>query len=166
MSERKVVVMAAKADRSARFYAVSAYVVHGRGADARYLLLRRSEDYLAGNWQMVVGGLKKGETAWQAALREIMEETNLTPDVLYNTGETEVFYHEQRDAVAVVPAFIAFVADDSEVLISPEEHDAYEWLGFDEALARLEFPQQKRVIRNVHENFVLADPPERLRIKF
>jgi dATP pyrophosphohydrolase len=158
--------MAKKSESPVLFYAVSAYVVRGRGEAARYLLLRRSEDYLAGNWQMVVGGVKKGETAWQAALREIKEETNLTPTALYNSGETEVFYHLQRECMAAVPAFVAFVADEGEVALSPDEHDAYEWLGLNEALARIEFPQQKRVMRLVHENFVESEPPARLRIDF
>ena len=145
------------------FYAVSAWVVRGRGADASYLLLRRCADYLAGNWQMVVGRMEKSETAWQAALREIREETGLAPTALYNSGETEIFYEARSDRMAVVPAFVAFVETD-EVTLSPHEHDAYEWLTFEEALERLEFPQQRRVLKAVNENFVIAEPQPRLLI--
>lgn len=146
------------------FYAVSAWVVRGRGADARYLLLRRCADYLAGNWQMVVGRMEKSETAWQTAMREIREETGLRPTALYNSGETEIFYEACSDRMVVVPAFVAFV-DEGQVTLSPDEHDAYEWLIFEDTLERLEFPQQRRVLRSVHENFVLAEPEERLRIE-
>lgn len=147
-----------------QFRAVSAFVVCGRGAEARYLLLHRAAEYLKGNWQMVVGRMEKGETPAQAALREVREETGLAPSRLYNSAETEVFYHAKEEAVAVVPAFVAFVEKTDGVVLSPSEHDAYEWLSFEEALARLEFPQQKRVLESVHRHFILAEPSERLRI--
>ena len=112
---------------------------------------------------MVVGRMKGGETAWRAALREIAEETGLPPRAFYNSGESEIFYEARSDRMVVVPAFVAFV-DSGEVALSPDEHDAFEWLCFEEARARLEFPQQRRVLASIHENFVLADPDERLRI--
>jgi len=145
------------------FHAVCAWVVRGRGEDARYLMLRRCADYLAGNWQMVLGRMEKHEPARRAALREIREETGLTPAALYNSGETEIFYEACSDRMVVVPAFVAFV-DELAVTLSPDEHDAYEWLAFKEALERLEFPQQRRVLKAIHENFVLAEPEVRLLI--
>ncbi len=147
----------------APFTAVSAWVVRREGAKARYLLLRRSAEYLKGNWQMVVGRPDGRECAVETVLREIREETGFHPAALYNSAEAEVFYEARSGGVAVVPAFVAFV-DRKEVTLSPDEHDAYEWLSFEEALGRLEFPQQKRILRSVHENFVLSEPNERLRI--
>ena len=157
--------MAAKAGRSVHVYSVAAHVVRGTGPDAMYLLLRRSCDYLAGNWQMVVGGVKEGETACQAVLREISEETGFVPERLYNTGETEVFYEARHDRVTAVPTFLAFVGAGGDVTLSPDEHDAYEWLSFEDARERLEFPQQRRVLESIHANFVLSEPTERLRVK-
>ncbi|MHC4714472.1 MAG: NUDIX hydrolase [Planctomycetota bacterium] len=156
--------MSPKASRSVDFYSVAAHVVAGGGAEARYLLLRRSGDYLKGNWQMVVGRIEKGEKAWKAVLREIREETGFAPRRLYNTGEVETFYEARGDRVAAVPTFLALVEGPGEVHLSPSEHDAYEWLSFEEAIERLEFPQQRRVLRNIHKHFVLNVPSERLRL--
>jgi dihydroneopterin triphosphate diphosphatase len=60
-------------------YCVSAYLIHSHSKGCDYLLLRRVEDYLKGTWQMISGGIKEGEKAYEAALRETFEETGLKP---------------------------------------------------------------------------------------
>ena len=134
-------------------HAVSAFVV----CNKKYLLIHRCSSYLPGTWQMVSGGIHKGETAWDAAIREIKEETGLTPDKLYSADAVETFYMLSRNQVTIVPVFVAFVSH-LEVTLAPQEHDAYEWLPFEEAQKRLVFSEQRRVIAHVHENFVLKDP--------
>ena len=46
-----------------------------------FLLLRRAadEEVYPGVWQPVTGRMHEGEKAWEAALREIKEETGLSP---------------------------------------------------------------------------------------
>ncbi|MBB3464556.1 8-oxo-dGTP pyrophosphatase MutT (NUDIX family) [Rhizobium sp. BK377] len=43
------------------------------------LLLRRNHT-LVGEWCQIAGAIEEGEKAWEAALREVNEETNLTCD--------------------------------------------------------------------------------------
>ena len=123
----------------------------------RYLLIRRCDKFLFGTWQMVTGGIEQGETACRAALREIQEETGLTPSVLYSADAVETFYMQSSDKIACVPVFVAFVEDQT-VRLSPEEHDAYEWLTFEEAKNKLVWAEQKRVITHIHNCFVLNKP--------
>lgn len=138
-------------------HAVSAYVVYRKGNKPLYLLLRRSGTYLTGTWQMVTGRIEEGETAGQAAFREIQEETGLAPKQIFSADAVETFYMQINDQIAFVPVFIAFV-EEINVRLSPTEHDAYEWLPFEGARERLVWAEQKRVITQVHECSVLKTP--------
>jgi len=113
---------------------------------------------------MISGGIIEGETVPQAALREIKEETGLIPISLYSADIVETFYMKSCDKITFVPVFIGFV-DKMEVSFSSQEHDAYEWLSFEEAKQRLVWSEQKRVIQHVHETCVLKQPHELLRVK-
>lgn len=108
---------------------------------------------------MVTGKIEKGETSPQAALREIREETGLKPTKLYCADAVETFYMQVRDQITIGPVFVAFV-DQMDVRLSPNEHDAYEWLPFEEARKRLAWAEQRRTIVQVHECFVLQTPDD------
>lgn len=132
-------------------HCISVHVIYQQ----KFLLLRRTADYLRGTWQMVTGGIDEGEKAYEAALREVKEETGLVPRYLYTADAVETFYMKVLDKIAFVPTFVAFV-DQTEVRLT--EHDLYEWLSFEQARERLIFSEQKRVITHVYQNFVLKDP--------
>lgn len=106
---------------------------------------------------MVSGGIEPRETAPTAAWREIREETGLIPSALYSADAVETFYMQSNDKITFVPVFVAFVKDTA-VSLSPQEHDAYEWLPFEEAKNRLVWAEQKRVISHIHNCFVLNKP--------
>ena len=142
-------------------YCISAFVICITDQVPRYLLIRRCGHYLPGTWQMVTGGIDEGETASQAALREIEEETGLIPSRFYCADAVETFYIQARDHITFAPVFVAFVTEMT-VRLSPEEHDAYEWLPMNEAIDRLAWSEQKRVISHVHEQFVLKKPNDLL----
>ncbi len=138
--------------------AISAYIICKTHTDAKYLLIRRCGRLLPGTWQMVTGGVHIGETAWETALREIQEETGIIPDSLYSADTVETFYMASNDKIAFVPVFVAFIHEPTTVQLSPDEHDAYEWLSFENAMKRLVWSEQRRTLTHVHENFVLNEP--------
>ncbi len=140
-------------------HCISAFVVFKKDSEPRYLLIRRCGKYLPGTWQMVSGGILEKETAPQAAFREIQEETGLIPTKLYSADVVETFYMKSCDKITSVPVFVAFV-ETMHVTLSPTEHDAYEWLAFQEAKNKLLFSEQKRVISHIHEMFVTNQPHE------
>jgi dihydroneopterin triphosphate diphosphatase len=138
---------------------VSVYVIHSRHNGNMFLLLQRSSEYLRGTWQMVSGGVKEGEKAYQAAIREVCEETGLIPDRLYNADAVETFYMTATDQVQFVPVFVAFIDTmNIEVQLNLNEHDNYEWVAFDVAQDRLIFSEQKRILSHVRSNFIENDP--------
>ncbi len=144
-------------------YCVSVFVVNKTAESPKYLLIRRCGKYLPGTWQMVTGGILEGETAPQAALREVQEETGLIPNEIYCADFVETFYMKSLDKIMFVPDFVAFV-DTMDVTLSPNEHDAFEWLSFEAAKEKLVWSEQKRAIHHIHENCVLKTPNSLLRI--
>lgn len=144
-------------------FSIAAYVcrvVSGRG---RYLVIRRSTPYLKDTWQMVSGRIEPGETGWEAALREIEEETGLVPDRFYSADILEQFYEPSQNCVNLVPVFVGFVDADREVRIS-WEHDAFEWIGVEDIDRYLLFEHQRLAVRYIERRFVWEAPNEFLRI--
>ena len=95
------------------------------------LLLRRTRPPV-GAWCQIAGRIEDGEKAWQAALRELREETGIRPEKLYSADICEQFYEAGRDAITVAPVFVAIV-DKSATVSLNHEHSAYRWVSFDEA---------------------------------
>ena len=144
-----------------RCYGVSAIVLRRR-LKVETLLLKRVRSF-NGQWCQVAGGIESGETAWQAALREIREETQLVPETLYSADLLERFYEIEKDAIWIAPVFVAFVKPDAEVSIN-EEHSDYRWMSFRKALSILPFPGQREILRRVQESFVRRKPLDLLQI--
>ncbi len=73
-----------------RAFLVSLVVLRKTDARHEVLLLERTQT-LVGEWCQVSGSIEEGETAWQAALRELNEETGLKPGALYSADTCEQF---------------------------------------------------------------------------
>lgn len=144
--------------------AVSVFVVTLKNDIPHYLAIRRCSNFLNGNWQMVSGGLETGETAPQGALRELKEETGLTPERMYSADFIEMFYEMRSNKIWHIPVFVAFVPEDSVITLSPSEHDTYKWLTYEEMLRTLEFRSQREALIAVHANSVCTAPNEFFRI--
>ncbi len=117
----------------------------GPGGPEALCLRRAPLARCAGSWEAIHGHVEAGESAVDAARRELMEETGLAPERLYNLSRVESFYLHREDAVAVIPAFCAWVAAGSEPRLSPE-HDAAEWLPAGAAAQRFAWPRERRAL--------------------
>src|SRR2546428_7970186 len=105
---------------------VDTYVLRRAGPTFEVLVLRRASGRSPGSWETVHGTIEPGETPVQAALREVLEETGLSPQRVYNVSRVGSFYLPQADAVAIVPVFSAFVDPAPEPSLSapPNRADA------------------------------------------
>ena len=112
-----------------------------------YLVLRRAAGrYDAGRWRVVTGKIEAGEAAWQAALRELREETGLQAGRLLAVPYVNQFYEWEHDRINAIPVFVAVVDADATVTLDGE-HEAHAWLGLEAAVERLAWPGQREGLR-------------------
>jgi dATP pyrophosphohydrolase len=129
-----------------------------------WLVLRRAPHILlGGTWQMVSGTIDAGEKAYEAAARELLEETGLRPLHFYQASYLNRFYLAATDQILLTPVFAAEVAADAEVRLS-DEHTAYEWVTPEEALRRYPWPGQRESLQTIREQFVLREALEQSRL--
>ena len=139
-----------------RSFAVSVVVVRKSGGESEVLLLRRTRS-LAGEWCQIAGAMEAGETAWEAALREVKEETGLRPVALYSADICEQFYEADRNAISLLPVFVGFARADDDVQLNAE-HNEFRWATFDEALRMVPFAGQRNVLAHIRREFIDREP--------
>lgn len=100
-----------------------------------------------GAWEVVHGRIESGEKPEQAARREVVEETGLPVERLYNVTCLPFYLHKQG-VVNMAVVFAAFVAAHSEVRLG-EEHDDAEWLPATQAAERIAWPRSREMIRDI-----------------
>lgn len=136
-------------------------VLFRRTPEPEFLVLQRSdeEEIYPGLWQIVSGGIEDGEKAYEAALREVKEETGFTPLGLYNTPLTNTFYFHTNDSVNLSPVFAAEVNGRDTIRLS-DEHKEFRWLTREKAISLLVWPGQKNAVRIIDEYIVSRNPSE------
>ncbi|MEM9438838.1 MAG: NUDIX domain-containing protein [Pseudomonadota bacterium] len=145
-----------------RAFISSLVAVREGKAGHEVLLLKRAET-LIGEWCQIAGKIEEGETAWQAAVRELSEETALSPQKLYSADICEQFYEADRDEITLAPVFVAFVGQNAQVALN-NEHSDFRWVSFTEAVEMVAFGGQRRILRWIEEEFILRLPSEHLYI--
>lgn len=144
---------------------IGAYILNTMESPYRYLLMKRSGTYFNGFWQTIWGKVHDGETCPETALREIKEETGLIPDRFYNSDALEMFYEPPDDQIYLAPIFVAYIDKPQEITLHENEHDAYRWVTYEEALEELPFNCQQQVVRHIQKNFVEKAPNPIFQIK-
>ena len=111
--------------------------------ETEFLLIKRSEkEIYPGLWQMVSGSIEDNEKAYEAAIREIKEETNLRVKKLWSVPNVNSFYSSEKDAIILIPVFAALV-DIGEVKLS-EEHSDFQWCDYSKAASLLAWEGQRK----------------------
>ncbi len=147
-----------------RFDMAACFVVRQNsvGTDFEFLQLRRSPgEYLGGAWSTVRGKIEEGETAWAAALRELKEETGLTPGEFYQLDTVDIFYLHGDDTLWHCPGFCAMVGRDVEIKLN-EEHDAVRWVTRSRVDQDFLWPGERCNLRSCAGKFWTMDRPNRI----
>lgn len=133
---------------------IEAHIFREQNGKLEFLLLKRSPDeYYPNIWQMVTGKIKKDETAYNTALREIKEETNLIPEKFWVAPTVNSFYSADKDYICLMPVFAAKVKYDNNVIIS-KEHSEYKWLSPEEAKKMLAWDGQRKSVDVIVDYFL------------
>jgi len=133
-------------------------IVEGR---PEFLLFKRAKGKIyQGQWRMVGGKVEPDETSWQGALRELKEETGLVPIMFWTIPSVNTFYEHKSDTVHHIPAFAAEIETDQKPILD-DEHTEYEWLSLEQAVRRISWPEQQRLLKLtesiITENEILED---------
>lgn len=129
---------------------VDVYVMRERDGAVEFLQLRRTAEPLAGTWQPVMGHLEAGESAVQAAVRELGEEVGLRagdPAWLgfWQLEEVHPYFVAAMDAVVLSPRFAVLVDEVWEPdLAGDDAHNARRWVGVEGVREVFMWPGQCR----------------------
>ena len=135
---------------------VDCYIYRHTADGIRFLLMKRNLNKIYEHlWQGVAGKIERGETSSEAAIRELKEETGLSPVNIFVADHVSRFYEVHGDRINLVPVFGIEV--DSENVILSEEHISYKWADIDEALNTLVWNGQKKGIQTVHDMVINND---------
>jgi len=133
---------------------VAVFVTRRGGRDV--LLLHRSPEQ-GGYWHVVAGGVEPGETAVDAAERELREETGLEGRVAEGIEVTEYVStlnkepagrHEPSVLSVGVTCFRVAAPDDWEPTLD-WEHDGHRWCDSGDAASTLRWPGTAQALREL-----------------
>ena len=125
---------------------IEAHIFREKNGKLEFPSLKRSpEQYYPNLWQMVSGKIKENETAYQSAIREIKEETGLTPEKFWVAPTVNSYYSPDNDYICLLPVFAAKVNYESRVQIS-NEHTEYKWVSPEEAKKLLAWEGQRKSV--------------------
>jgi hypothetical protein len=142
------------------------YAFRIEGGRPWFLLLHREGAPPDRGWEPVLADPRPGEGSARAAIRVLLEVTELDPVSLFALTHVQTDYDASRDAVRFMPCFAALVA--GEVNLSPI-HDAARWLSAPEAGNALGTESARRAVEAASHEVAAPlskgdDPDPRLRI--
>jgi len=122
-----------------------------------YLLLKRKLHW--NGWEFPKGGLEKGESEKEAAIRELFEETGekVVKIKSYNIKGKYKYEKEFSDRIGFIgQSYKLFSAEvkDKNVTIEKREHSGYKWETFDKAFSMLTFPDKKVCLNIVNKELM------------
>lgn len=133
---------------------IEAHIFREQNGVLEFLILKRAPyQYYPNLWQMVSGKIKDNETAHSAALREIKEETSLTPEKFWVAPTVNSFYAPDGDYICMFPVFAVKVNYSSEVKISTE-HVEFKWVTPQEAKNHLAWEGQRKSVDVIVDYFL------------
>lgn len=111
------------------------------GGITRFLLVKNKR---SAHWGFPKGHVELGENDKQTACREVLEETgihiNILPDFIMKSQ-----YTIQGKVEKNVNIFLAST-EDTQTIIQKEELEDYVWLGYEKAMSRLRFDNDKNIL--------------------
>ena len=124
--------------------------------ETKYLLLH----YIGGHWDFPKGHIEKGESEMAAMKREIAEETGIGQLAIATAFRSSVrYFYRAKDkekesrkkdgrSLNVFKKVVYYLAETNESAVRiSAEHTGYEWLAYDDALARITFRDGKRILK-------------------
>ena len=135
---------------------IDSYVYKKSDNGFDFLILKRADTKIYEHlWQGIAGKIEKNEKSWQAAIRELKEETGLNPRKIFIADHVSKFYEAHQDRINFVPVF-GIEVNNEKVTLS-NEHCDYKWVDFETASSHLVWNGQKKGIHAVNQMLLSND---------
>ena len=110
------------------------------------MLLRHAN---GGHWSFPKGHLEERESAREAAVRELEEETGLLPEDFLADFRERVHYSYRRKGERIEKAVVYFLAsvEGIDPVTLSDEHLDYGWFSFKEAEEKLTYDNDREILR-------------------
>lgn len=119
------------------------------GGKIRYLVIKNKR---SAHWSFPKGHVEPGETYEQTAKREVLEEAGIHIKIAPGFRESSKYMIQSR-AEKIVMIFVAGTRDTNTV-IQASEIDDYAWLTYEDAMKRLKFENDLKILADAR-NFLL-----------
>ena len=131
-------------------------VVDRRAGDApRAALIGRTDRRGRLLWSLPKGHVEAGETAEDAAVREVAEETGITGTVLAPLGTIDFWFVAEGRRIHKTVHHFLLLAESGELSAEDVEVEQVEWVPLDQLGGRLAYADERRLVERVPE--LLAD---------
>lgn len=103
-------------------------------------------------WGFPKGHLNEGESASDAAVREIKEETGVTAEIVKELGESSYIFTKEGEKVSKTVTYFLLVYTGGEIKAQDLEVLEAGWYGVKEALEMLSFKKDQEFLQQVNED--------------
>lgn len=126
-------------------------VIYRRDKDGiKFLLLYHGGRY----WNFAKGHLEENERSFEAAIREVREETGLEKNELFLRRDFRIndhfFFTQEKQRIFKIVIYYLAETRKKEIKIS-DEHQGFAWLPYEEARRLLMYPQLKNILRKAND---------------
>lgn len=105
-------------------------------------------------WSLPKGHFHKGETREQTAIREVREETGLVPEILDVLGSVDYWFTDRKYRYHKFVHFFVMRAIGGNLDDHDDEVVEARCFGWDEALARMAYASERKIVAESRERFV------------
>jgi 8-oxo-dGTP pyrophosphatase MutT (NUDIX family) len=106
-------------------------------------------------WSLPKGHVEAGETAEDAAVREVAEETGITGSVVAPLGTIDFWFVAEGRRIHKTVHHFLLLAESGELSAEDVEVEQVEWVPLDELGGRLAYADERRLVERVPD--LLAD---------
>lgn len=115
-------------------------------------------------WQAISGGVEDNETLVETVKREILEETGLDVNDVFELSSVSTIpvvnvtgkFTWGKDVYVVTEYSFGVFTENSDIKLS-NEHKQYEWFTYDDAYKKLEFDSNKTALWELNQRLLNSD---------